>query len=381
MLMTPEERKSQVQQNKQNSSNKAPSREETKKAFAKQEQFINGKIHKATSSKKELNQIEAINKSNIKEDQVSAIDKNGVKRTNRKVHVVDGITKSLVDSNLYGIFKHPDFACNNNINTGINLGKKLLHKLQITNEQVTLASKRLKSGKIDTKRIYAANFENDIFYKIDRANYKPISIHLSIDGSGSMQGEKWDQVLINTVALGYVSLYMQNIDLTISIRTTGKDPSLSSQTAHIPLLILAFNSKKHTLSDLKKLAYFKVSGLTPEGMCLNALNQYIPSSSYYLDSYLINMSDGFPTFESSGFIYKGKSAILDTAKAVSNIKKKGVKVLSYFIETDVTSIKLNELVESFRTMYGKSATFINPKNVYQVTKTLNNLFLKRDLVS
>ena len=58
-----------------------------------------------------------------------------------------------------------------------------------------------------------------------------------------MQGEKWDQVLINTVALGYVSLHMQNIDLTISIRTTGEDPSLSSKTAHIPLLILAFDSK------------------------------------------------------------------------------------------------------------------------------------------
>lgn len=381
MLMTPEERKSQVQKNKQNASDKAPSREETKKAFAKQEQFVNGKIHKATSSKKELNQIEAISKSNIKEDKVSAVDKNGVKRTDRKVHVVDGITKSIVNSNLYGVFKYPDFACNNNVNAGINLGKKLLRKLQITNEQVTLASKRLKSGKIDARRVYAANFENDIFYKIDRAQYKPISIHLSIDGSGSMQGEKWDQVLINTVALGYVSLHMQNIDLTISIRTTGKDPSLSSKTAHIPLLILAFDSKKHTLNDLKKLAYFKVSGLTPEGMCLNALNQYIPNSSYYLDSYLINMSDGFPTFESSGFIYKGKSAILDTAKAVSSIKKKGVKVLSYFIETDVTSIKLNELVKAFRTMYGKSATFIDPKNVHQVTKTLNNLFLKRDLVS
>ena len=381
MLMTPEERKSQVQKNKQNSSNKAPSREETKKAFSKQEQFVNGKIHKATSSKKELNQIEAISKSNIKEDQVSAIDKNGVKRTDRKVHVVDGITKSIINSALYGVFKYPDFACNNNVNAGISLGKKLLRKLQITNEQVTLASKRLKSGKIDTKRVYAANFENDIFYKIDRANYKPINIHLSIDGSGSMQGEKWDQVLINTVALGYISLYMQNIDLTISIRTTGKDPSLSSKTAHIPLLILAFNSKKHTLNDLKKLAYYKVSGLTPEGMCLNALNQYIPSSSYYLDSYLINMSDGFPTFESSGFVYKGKSAILDTTKAVNNIKKKGVKILSYFIETDVTSIKLNELIGSFRTMYGKSATFINPKNIHQVTKTLNNLFLKRDLIS
>ena len=92
-------------------------------------------------------------------------------------------------------------------------------------------------------------------------------------------------------------------------------------------------------------------------MCLNALNNYIPSSSYYLDSYLINMSDGFPTFESSGFVYKGKSAILDTAKAVNGIKKKGVKILSYFIETDTaTSIKLDELIVDFRTMYGKSAT-------------------------
>ena len=80
-------------------------------------------------------------------------------------------------------------------------------------------------------------------------------------------------------------------------------------------------------------------------------------------------------------MYKGKSAILDTTKAVNNIKKKGVNVLSYFIETDITSIKLDELVKSFRTMYGKSATFIDPKNIYQVTKTLNNLFLKRDLVS
>jgi nitric oxide reductase activation protein len=92
------------------------------------------------------------------------------------------------------------------------------------------------------------------------------------------------------------------------------------------------------------------------------------------------MSDGFPTFESSGFIYKGKSAILDTTKAVNNIKKKGVKVLSYFIETETNNIKLGELIKDFRIMYGKSASFIDSKNVYQITKTLNNLFLKRDLV-
>ena len=379
--MDSKQRKSQVNKNKQNSKDNSPSKEETKKAFNKQEKFLKGDINKKALSKKENIKIEAINKSSIKEAKTSAIDKNGVKRTHRKVHVIDGITDSLIKSNLYGVFNISNFAQRDNIIKGINLGKKLLRKLQITNEQVTLASKRLKYGKIDTKRIYSANFEDDIFYKIDKASYKPISIHLSIDGSGSMQGKKWDEVLINTIALGYVSLNMNNIDLTISIRTTGIDPNLSSQTEHIPLLILAFNSKKHTLKDLKKLGNFIARGLTPEGMCLNVLNNYIPKSSYYLDSYLINMSDGFPTFESSAFKYKGKSAILDTAKAVNNIKKKGVKVLSYFIESPTGYVKLNELIKDFRIMYGKSATFIDPKNVHQVTKTLNNLFLKRDLVS
>jgi hypothetical protein len=145
---------------------------------------------------------------------------------------------------------------------------------------------------------------------------------------------------------------------------------------------LAFDSKKHTLRDLKRLAYYKCNGLTPEGMCLNALNKYIPNSSYYLDSYLINMSDGYPTFEMGGkFTYKGEEAILDTAKAVKNIKKKGVNILSYFIKTPTTQTKEEELMKNFQIMYGKEASFIDPKNMHEVTKTLNNLFLKQNLVS
>ena len=144
---------------------------------------------------------------------------------------------------------------------------------------------------------------------------------------------------------------------------------------------MAFDSKKHTLRDLKRLAYYKCNGLTPEGMCLNALNEFIPNSSYYLDSYLINMSDGYPTFEKAGFSYRGEEAILDTSKAVNNIKKKGVKILSYFIQSSTTEIKERELNKNFQIMYGKGASFINPKNLNEVTKTLNNLFLERNLIS
>ena len=371
----------QIQENKRGAKHNKTSKEEIKKAFSKQENFLKGQTFKTSLSKKETKQVEAIGKSNIKIKDVKVLE------SSCPVHVIEGITPSIIESNLYGIFNLTDLNFRPQVEGGINIGKKLLRKLQVRNEQIILASKRLKSGKIDPRRIYAASFEDDLFYKIDRSNYKPISLHVTIDGSGSMDGTKWRQVLTNTVALGYVALKMDNIDLTISIRTSGKNPNLSSQTAQIPLLILAFDSKKHTLRDLKRLAYYKCNGLTPEGMCLNALNEFIPNSSYYLDSYLINMSDGYPTFETYGIKgtlkvnYRGEEAILDTAKAVKNIKKKGVKILSYFIQSSTTKTKESELIENFQIMYGKGASFIDPKNLNEVTKTLNSLFLEKNLIS
>jgi len=373
--------KHQAQENRKGAKQNKTSREEIKKAFSKQEEFLKGNVHKSKVNKKEKQQIEAISRSKVDVKNVKATDNKGIEHTDIPVHVIDGITPSIIESNLYEVFGRVNLM-HKQIDEKISKGKKLLRKLRIRNEQITLSSKRLKSGKIDPRRIYAANFEDDLFYKIDRANYKPISLHVTIDGSGSMEGTKWWQTLINTIALGYISLHMNNIDLIISIRTTGRDLSKSSMTAQVPLLILAFNSKKHTLADLKRLGHYKTKGLTPEGMCLNALNEYIPNSSYYLDSYLINMSDGYPTFERYGkFTYKGEEAILDTAKAVKNIKKKGVNILSYFIQSSTTQTKEEELMENFQIMYGKEASFIDPKNMHEVTKTLNNLFLKQNLVS
>jgi len=94
------------------------------------------------------------------------------------------------------------------------------------------------------------------------------------------------------------------------------------------------------------------------------------------------MSDGYPTFEMGKDLnYRGEEAILDTAKSVKNIKKKGVKILSYFIQSSTTKIKGKELNKNFQIMYGKGASFINPKNLNEVTKTLNSLFLERNLIS
>jgi hypothetical protein len=255
--------KHQEQENRKGAKSSGPSKEEIKKAFGKQEEFLKGNVPKAKVNKREKQQIEAISKSKIDVKNVTARDYKGTKHTNIPVHVIDGITPSIIESNLYECFGRVNLM-DKQIDEGISKGKKLLRKLRIRNEQITLNSNRLKSGKIDPRRIHAASFEEDLFYKIDRANYKPISLHVSIDGSGSMEGTKWWQTLINTIALGYISLHMDNIDLTISIRTTGSDLSKSYRGHHIPLLILAFNSKKHTMSDLRRLGHYKVKGLTPK---------------------------------------------------------------------------------------------------------------------
>ena len=352
----------QSYKNKKDNNPKGASTSTLKNLLKKQEDFTLGKTYKKNISNIHKDKIKAISESLIKIEFITSAGKKG------PVHIMDGISNASINGNLYNKFHPFKYTKNDNlIEQGITKGKRLLNKLQIRNEQITSSSKRLKQGKIDPRRIYAAGFEEDLFYKIDKANYKPISLNISIDGSGSMKGDKWNQTLINTIALGYVSLNMNNINILISIRTTGD----ALGGGQVPLLILAFDSKKHTLKDLKKLKYYRESGLTPEGICLETLN--IPNSSYYLDSYLINMSDGMPTF----LEYKGEKAILDTARVIKNIKKGGVNILSYFIQDEYNEKASN----NFKQMYGKDASFININNINEITKTLNQLLLKKELIS
>ncbi len=363
VTLTKEEYAKQNQLNEKNNNPKGASIKSLKNLLKKQEDFTLGKVHKSKISALHKNKIKAISESLIKVEFITSANKK------RPVHIMDGISDASINENLYDRFHSFKYTKNDHlVEQGIIKGKRLLNKLQIRNEQITLSSKRLKQGKIDPRRIYAANFEEDLFYKIDKANYKPISLNISIDGSGSMKGDKWNQTLINTIALGYMSLNMDNINMLISIRTSGD----AFTRGQVPLLILAFDSKKHKLKNLKKLKYYRESGLTPEGICLEALN--ISNSSYYLDSYLINMSDGMPVYSD----YKGKDAILDTARVINKIKKGGVSILSYFIQGDDTSY---DTENNFKKMYGKDASFININNINEITKTLNRLLLKKELIS
>ena len=93
------------------------------------------------------------------------------------------------------------------------------------------------------------------------------------------------------------------------------------------------------------------------------------------------MSDGMPTFTSkTRDKYKGEEAVKDTARVINLISKKRVNIMSYFIQ-DSNKYVNKEAENRFKLMYGKNAKFVDVNNINIITKTLNELFLKKDLVS
>jgi hypothetical protein len=94
------------------------------------------------------------------------------------------------------------------------------------------------------------------------------------------------------------------------------------------------------------------------------------------------MSDGMPTFTSkTGDVYKGDRAVKDTARVINLISKKRVNIMSYFIQSEANNDYRKEAENKFKLMYGKNAKFVDINNINIITKTLNELFLKKDLVS
>ena len=88
-----------------------------------------------------------------------------------------------------------------------------------------------------------------------------------------------------------------------------------------------------------------------------------------------------PTFTSkTGNEYKGEEAVKDTARVINLISKKRVNIMSYFIQGEYNSY-VKEAEYKFKLMYGKNAKFVDVNNINIITKTLNELFLKKDLVS
>ena len=94
-----------------------------------------------------------------------------------------------------------------------------------------------------------------------------------------------------------------------------------------------------------------------------------------MDSYFLNICDGEPSFSNDQCSYGGTNALLHTKKMVNQIKDMGIQVMSYFVGDSGYSYSRSR--DNFKTMYGSDSKFIDVTQIVPITKTLNELFMKK----
>ena len=329
--------------------------QKTKEQIELQKNFINSNYRKKRIPKKVKVQIQKIanSKINIKQCNISK---------NLSVPVI--ITYGWEE-----YFKSPLNKNEGAVIRGITIGKTLLSKLKIRNYTKKDIFENQKKGKLSSRKIYKSSFEEDIFYKISKENYKKTFMHISLDLSGSMRGEKLSQTIQTTIAIAYAACNLDNFDVEISLRGT------TTSFYNHPLLAYFFDSRKDSVKKLNQLKYLTISGMTPEGICLEEVRKKLPRVNHYNEVYLLNISDGLPNINNTN---TNTNTIIDyTKKVIKDTKADKVGVLSYYIH-DVWD-KTQKSKDSFIKMYGKDAKFIDVNNISMIAKSINSLLLKNTL--
>ena len=201
--------------------------------------------------------------------------------------------------------------------------------------------------------------------------YNNANLHISIDASGSMSGKRYDNAMISAIAIAKAAQMAGNINVQISFRTTTELNGVNT-----PVVIMAYDSRKDNIYKIKTVfPHVCRLGVTPEGLCFEAIQKQILSASTDTDSYFLNFSDGEPWFNQtgSGFEYWGEAAVKHGRKEIEKMRDKGVKVMSYFIDGNKESGSWIR----FKGMYGNDSQAIDTTNLTQLAKTLNDMFLKK----
>ena len=330
----------------------------------KEMDLLDGKTPKSKLSKKDQQITDTVAKSG------ATLEQGGDSQIGKtKVVLIPKFTKELIDSNAFNFTYNGTWGLeqrNNVINEGLRLGTLLGKKLKVRGEERELIFTRQRSGKINKRLISELGFGNsDVFSQSRIEKFNKANLHLSIDGSGSMSGKKFDRAMTSAVAICKAAEMAGNIKVVVSFRFTQNDQ---------PIVLIAYDSTKDKIQKIKSLwPALGVAGTTPESLCYDAMMSSFLQTSNADDNYFINYSDGSPWFSNSDAYYYGDNAANHCKKIVKGMRNRGVKVLSYFI-----SDWCNESTKrTFEMMYGEDASFINPSNMMEVAKTMNKMFLSK----
>ena len=255
---------------------------------------------------------------------------------------------------------------NTAVTQGIILGRQLGRKLQLRNEERTLKSTRLQSGKIDRRLLSSLGFGNDsVFQRIVTNKYKNFFIHISIDASGSMHGDRFENAIKSAVAIAQAAAMTTGIRVQISLRGT-----TSNSNGHRTTTLYAYDSAHDKISKIKTLfPWLETFGMTPEGIAFESIYSDIKRDAKGDECIFINYSDGMPGGV-SGVSYDW-NGVEYTRKIVNKMKEIGIHIISYFIDGND-----GYGMHQFRRMYGQEAEFIDPTSLIKVSKSLNRKFLE-----
>ena len=359
-------------------------------AIKKQNKFMEGDIPKKKVTKKVLGDLKTVEESGMKYTDVGKDLKTDsdywTKANPTKCVVVKNLTKSLIESNtlsMLSTYKYSKWGYSSDesdegyVEKGIRIGTMLGRKLQVRGESRDTKWTRQDKGRLDKRLIAELGFGNERVFSTNFVeSYSDAILHISVDASGSMSGDKWNNTMTSVVAICKAVSMIQNVDVVVSIRSTHNSGSYRSRrSGEHPVILIAYDSRVDKFSKVKNLfGYIRCSGTTPEGLCYEAImNEIIPASNNR-ESYFLNFSDGMPMFSNDDVDYYHDTALNHTKKMVEEIKNRGIKVLSYFIGTDYDG---NRYMKDFKTMYGKDSQFIDVTSVMSISKTMNKKFLEK----
>lgn len=373
----------------QSSSNSSPAQQKKlEKAIQKQREFLNDDAKKTGRlSKKDARVVETLKNSGTESREVNAggsesapvpVQTTVIKKLNQAVvmtldEMFDTYTAERVftqgidplNTDKWGFRGYQDM--HKAVTEGIVLGRQLGRKLQIRNEERSLKSTRLQSGKIDRRLVSSLGFGNDsVFHHIVTDRFKNFFIHISIDASGSMGGKRFENAIKSAVAVAQAASMTTGIRVQISLRgTTGNYNSSKSTTLY------AYDSAHDKMSKIKTLfPWLKTFGMTPEGIAFESIYRDIKKDAKGDECIFINYSDGMPGgVDGVSYYWDG---VEYTRRVVNKMKEIGIHIIGYFIDGDSQSYS----ADSFRRMYGQEAEFIDPTSLTKVSRSLNRKFLE-----
>ena len=358
-------------------------------AVRKQKEFLNGETKKQGKlSKKDTKIVKTMEEAGVTQETAGEgletkydYRTNSYKKSGTKVIVIKKLTKDMIEEEMF-----PSVLTNShwrseeydaNISRGIQLGSKLGKKLQVRGESRETKWTRLDSGRIDKRLVAELGFGNErVFSTSFVDSYQDAFIHISVDASGSMGGDKWNKSMTSVVAICKAASMIQNLDVVVSFRSTHNSNRYHrGADLTLPLVLIAYDSRVDKFSKVKNMfANIHPGGTTPEGLCFEAIMDEIVPTATNIDSFFLNFSDGMPMFSNNEIDYYYETAVNHTRKMVDNIRSRGIQDLSYFIGGDYGD---ERNLSDFRKMYGKDAEMIDVTSVISVSKTMNKKFLEK----